>query len=161
MTTCTKCGAHITNIILIDGLPYGSDCAETVLGIKQLPSWFKGGDWDKAKAENDKFQLERAEQFKLVREYTRKHWNDFMRLSIALKKARSYDNVWEINFISSLSEQAGFNNLTSATEYSTMDEAEKNWKFYNGSFPYLYNDIKGLSALSDKQINIFERIENN
>jgi hypothetical protein len=159
-TCCTKCGTTIKNIILIGGKPYGTECAETVLGIKQLPSWFKGGDWDKAKAEQEKKTETLKVDFQNRREITRKNWADFIRLSKAQLSARRRNNDWEANFISSLKGQCGFYTLTvEGCKFETMEDAEKHWNSAFGTFPYLSKEIKGISALSEKQINLLEKIE--
>ncbi len=157
---CTKCGTSIKNVIIINGKPYGTECATTVLGIKQLPSWFKGGDWDKAKIEQDANQNKIRADFEQRKIITSKHWNDFIRLSKASLKARREDNEWAVNFIDSIKGQAGFYTLTvEGCVFDTMESAEIGWKDYMGTFPYLQNEIKGLSGLSQKQIEILEKIE--
>ncbi len=158
---CTKCGTSIKNVIIIDGKPYGTECATTVLGIKQLPSWFKGGDWNKAKSEQETKESQNKIDFEQRRIITSKNWADFIRLSKASLVARKRDNDFEINFIDSIKSQAGFFTLTSeGYKFDTMEEAEKGWKEYMGSFPYLGAEIKGISGLSEKQIDILEKIEN-
>ncbi len=158
---CTKCGTSIKNVIIINGKPYGTECASAILGIKQLPTWFKGGDWDKAKLEQDALDEKNRIAFQEAKIITSKNWNDFIRLSKASVKARNRDNDWEINFINSLSEQAGFYTLTvGGCKFETMEEAEKGWFDGLGSFPYLYSEIKGIDGLSQKQIELLEKIEN-
>lgn len=145
---------------MIDNKPYGTECATTVLGIKQLPSWFKGGDWNKAKLEYDKQAEKNRLHLEERRRITAKHWPDFIRLSKAHLKARVNDNDWGTGFIESIKSQAGFYTLTvEGCKFATMEEAEKGWNAAFGSFPYLERDIKGIAGLSDKQINILERIE--
>lgn len=159
-TQCAKCGTVIKNIIIINNLPYGTECATTILGIKQLPSWFKGGDWDTAKLEHDKHMEQLNNDFERRRAITTKHWDNFIRLSRAMKGARVRGNQWEQNFISSIKTQAGFYTLTSeGCHFDTMEQAENGWKEYMGGFPYLTNDINGIAALSSKQLDILERIE--
>lgn len=159
---CSRCGAGLINIVIIDGKVYGTECAASVLGLKELPSWFKGGDWTKASEEHRKDEEQRAEEFKIVRERTSKYWSEFIRLSKAYYNARVRGNEFGTSFISSISQQAGFPNLAceKTSFFETFEEAEKNWNMnYMGSFPYIYRDIKGLSGLSAKQISLLEKIE--
>lgn len=157
---CSKCGTVIKNVIMIQGKPYGTECATTVLGIKQLPSWFKGGDWDKAKLDNEALNEQNKIDFEQRRLITSKNWNDFIRLSKASLSARKRGNDFETNFIDSIKSQAGFYTLTvEGCVFDTMEDAEKGWKGYMGTFPYLAREIKGISGLSDRQIQLLEKIE--
>lgn len=160
MTQCSKCGTPIKNVIMIDGKPYGTECATNVLGINQLPSWFKGGDWNEAKLVYEAKAKENAIEFSERKNITSKHWADFIRLSRALRSARKRDNQWEANFIESIKTQAGFYTLTNeGCKFDTMEEAELGWNGSMGSFPYLVREIKGLAGLSEKQIQLLEKIE--
>lgn len=159
-TSCTKCGTKIKNVILIGGKPYGTECATTVLGIKQLPSWFKSGDWDKAKLEHDKHETKNHVNFQTRRDITRNNWADFIRLSKASLKARRNGNEWAFNFIESITKQVGFYTLTvEGCKFKTMEDAELGWNETMGSFPYLEREIKGIAELSEKQVEILEKIE--
>lgn len=160
-TLCYKCSTPIKNIIIIDGKPYGSECATHILGINQLPFWFKGGDWNDAKMLYEANAKEEVIKFNESKKITSKHWADFVRLSMAYKNARRRSNDWEMNFIWSIKDQAGFYTLVEEVcNFETMEEAELGWKSYMGSFPYLMTEIKGIAGLSDKQIQLLEKIEN-
>lgn len=160
-TQCCKCGTQIMNVITIDGKPYGTECATNILGIEQLPLWFKGGDWNSAKLAHDENERNQINELKNRKEITSKYWTDFIRLSRALRKARNKGNDWEVKFINNISSQCGFYTLINeGCEFDTMEEAEIGWKPYMGTFPYLVCDIKGICGLSDRQIEILEKIEN-
>ena len=159
---CSMCGVTIKNIVTIDGKSYGTDCATKVLGINNLPSWFKGGDWDSAKLDYDMLYKKRVEDFKLVKQRTSKHWSEYIRLSKALHSASVRGNDWEVSFITSISNQTGLPNLIGreGLKFETMEDAELGWNTsYFGSFPYIERDISGINGLSQKQIDILERIE--
>lgn len=157
---CYKCGTSIKNVITINGKHYGTECATGILGIKQLPNWFKGGDWDKAKLEKDAFDNKNRQKFEERRLITAKNWGDFIRLSKASLSARRRSNDFEINFIDSIRSQSGFYTLTiEGCVFDTMEDAEKGWKSYMGSFPYLEQEINGISGLSERQIELLEKIE--
>jgi len=72
-TTCSNCGQVIENVIIIKGKPYGNTCGARLLGFKEFPTWFKGGDWDMAHKAHIKSQEEQSQYFERRREITRKH----------------------------------------------------------------------------------------
>jgi hypothetical protein len=166
MTTfCTTCSQEIANVIIIEGKPYGTTCAEAIIGGK-LPHWFKGGNWDTAKNQKDKDHLRQVAEYSSLVELARKAWGDFYRLSMALRKARNRGNDWEQSFIQNIATQCGYMNLF-CNNYYTPDydesEAIHNKKTSNGSWDYYLigkHNPKGIAALSSKQLDILEKIEN-
>lgn len=93
---------------------------------------------------------------------TEKHWPFLVEMSAAFKKARMYGSDWEINFCSDLikkvvGQQVGW--FQSAYKYKNYRDAKKLWNTnVYGSFPSLKEEPKGLSVLSEKQLEIFKRI---
>ena len=145
---------------MIQGKGYGTECATKVLGISQMPTWFKGGDWDSAKSLHDANQAKQIMEFELRKEYTKDSWSDFVRLSNAKKAAYRNGDDWGLNFIDSIASKLGFLNLTSeGCKFKTFEEAQIGWKEYMGSFPYLYRKCSAIVELSEKQIALFEKIE--
>lgn len=160
METCSKCGTAIKNVVMIHGKGYGTECATKVLGISQMPTWFKGGDWDSAKSLHDANQAKQIMEFELRKEYTKDSWSDFVRLSNAKKAAYRNGDDWGLNFIDSIASKLGFLNLTSeGCKFKTFEEAQIGWKEYMGSFPYLYRKCSAIVELSENQIALFEKIE--
>ena len=151
MTQCTKCGTPIKNIIMIEGKPYGTECATTVLGIRQLPSWFKGGDWNKAKAKYDLDAKKYATDLENALSKMNEYWDEWQMLSKIATRAYRMDNDWLHNFIVSIIEQLGYPNYLPTNDFKTASEAFANWKPYDGSFPVLYHQPRRISDLSEKQ----------
>jgi hypothetical protein len=164
-TYCTTCSQEIANVVMIKGKPYGTTCAENLIGEK-LPSWFTSGDWDAAKKQKDEDHLRQVAEYSALVELARKAWGDFYRLSMALRKARNRGNDWEQSFIQSITTQCGYMNLICENYYTPdYDESEAihNLRTSGGSWNYYLigkHDPKGIAALSSKQLEILERIEN-
>lgn len=154
---CSRCGQAIKNIIMIDGKPYGTECATTVLGINQLPSWFKGGDWNKAKIRHETEQANQVEKFSSMKDITDRNWSEWVKISKAEKRAYREGNDWAYKFISSCREQLGYFTCLASTKFATMKEAEEGWEPSSGSFPYLYHEPKSISELSPKQQSILNK----
>jgi hypothetical protein len=149
MTQCTKCSAHIKNVIIIDNQPYGTECATTVLGINSLPYWFKGGNWNEAK---DKYDADCVNQKQSQKETLLKmdeYWGEWVMLSKISRRAYSMQNDWLYSFMTSIINQLGYPNALVTTEFNTATEAFDNWKPYNGTFPMIYNQPKRISELSE------------
>lgn len=157
-STCTNCSASIKNVVIIQGKPYGTTCAEKILG-KSLPKNFSG-DYDKYEKEQKIKHEESVSEFNKVKGRTRKYWNQIVRLNSALI---SCSNDWERNFVSSIAGQAGLPLIYTPAEYikETMDQTytEENWPASAGSYHYIYREPKGLDNLSVRQLEILERIE--
>jgi hypothetical protein len=159
--TCTNCQAHIKNIVMIDGKTYGTTCAEGILGTR-LPKGFSGDYNAYAKKESVKHESQVAE-FNMRKELTRKYWNDVIKVSKAMLNARRNGNSWEENFVSSIVDQSELFILyiPKKNMLDTMDETyeESNWKpAGGGTRHYFYNEPKGLDSLSERQIEILDRI---
>jgi hypothetical protein len=154
MTNCSKCGQVINEVVIINGKPFGTTCAQVELGIKQFPTWFKGGDWDKAKADYDANAAKQAVEHDERRVITSKAWAEWQALSIAKKDAYAKGNDWLVSFFSSIMEQLGYYTYIAETKWDTMEDAEKGWQSASGSFPYLNNEPKKIETLSQKQQNI-------
>jgi hypothetical protein len=152
-TFCSNCGQLIKNIVTISGKPYGTKCAEKILGVN-LPHSFSGS-WEKHLKE----QEERKNLFEQEKEITRKNWGLLQDFSKALKNANNRFNNWERGFIHSISNQVfgGTVNFEGCHNFEKMEDAVCNWKDYQGSFPYLN---KEPHELTPKQKSIFERILN-
>lgn len=157
MTTCSTCGQVINEVVIINGKPYGTTCAQNILGIREFPSWFKGGDWDKAKTERDILDAKNADDFSTRKEITAKFWKEWSLLSKAHLQARVNNNDWAVNFLSSIIHQLGYFTILAQPNFDTMEDAEKGWKETSGSFPYLYNTPKHIEELSPKQQQLIEK----
>jgi hypothetical protein len=157
MTQCTKCLAHIKNVIIIDNKPYGTECATTVLGIKRLPYWFVGGDWDKAKVKHDlDVTTSKNNTVKKLNEMD-SYWNEWVSLSKAAHKAYRNNNEWVYDFITSIINQLGYPNTLSNTSFKSANEAFLSWRDCDGTFPLLGYTPKLISQLSDKQQQLINR----
>lgn len=161
MTTCTTCGQVINEVVIIDGLPYGTTCAENKLGIRQFPSWFKGGDWNKAKDDYDKGQAANKAIFENSRLITSRTWSEWVMLSKAFKREYAKQNDWAANFISSIIRQLGYPSTLAETKWQSMEDAEKNWSPASGTFLYLYNEPRKIDTLSPKQLSILDKFISN
>jgi|688.fasta_scaffold478376_1 hypothetical protein len=159
MTTCIKCGQSINEVILINGLPYGTTCAENILGIKQFPSWFKGGDWDEAQKQQNESQLKNAIEKDRVENITRGCWSEWVALSKISHKSYSMGNNFMIDFTESIINRLGYWGSISSSlcKYNTMDEAKINHKEWMGTFPQMYRVPMTIDSLSDKQLNILNK----
>ena len=157
MTTCTTCGQVINEVVIIEGKAYGTTCAQNELGIRQFPSWFSGGDWDKAKSERELLDTKNANDFATRKEITAMFWKEWSLLSSAHLQARRNNNDWAVNFISSIIHQLGYFTILAEPNFNTMEEAELGWKESSGSFPYLCNSPKRIEQLSPKQQSIIEK----
>ena len=157
MTNCTKCGAHIKNIIIIDNKPYGTECATTVLGIRKLPHWFKGGNWNKAKESYDTLVVDQKLALKRQMVMMDEYWGEWVLISRIYQRAHSCGNDWLVNFSKSILDQLGYGNSLNEFHYNSATEAYNNWKPYNGSFPFLYHRPKHIDELSPKQQELIRR----
>ena len=160
-STCKKCGAAIKNIVEINGKDYGTNCAETILGLK-LPKNFSG-DGQKYKKEielqKQKFVKESANLLHL----TEKGWNINQLLTEAASKA---GNDWEKRFVRSVAGQVGatillhvVNHVASLNYFDVKNDWNED---FMGSFPFRNYDLNDrYKKLSSKQIDILKRILNN
>lgn len=159
MNTCTKCGQIINEVVLIDGLPYGTTCAENKLGIRQFPSWFKGGDWNEAKFQHEKTQENLKVEFQKRRKITSDNWQEWLSLSRLYHVSYRNGNNYMADFTSSILSRLGyFGSLGSEiSKFNTMEDAEANYKEYMGTFPYLQRHPQRIESLSLKQLNILNK----
>jgi hypothetical protein len=159
MTNCIECGQSIKDVVIINGLPYGTTCAEKKLGIKQFPSWFNGGDWDEAKKKQDASQLNNAIEQDRVENITRECWSEWVALSKIYHKSYAMRNDFMTNFSESIISRLGYFNPISKSlcEYGTMDEARKNYMPHMGTFPHMHKAPQQIESLSVKQLNILHK----
>lgn len=161
---CARCGAGIKNIVEIGGKTYGTECATVILGIREMPAWFNGGSWEKAKEKWEKEQAKREEEEKLRKAKDVELWDDivlFSALEYEARKATQGQGDWDSAFIESTAHQAGIHIHPSIglNRWKTRDEAEKEWSRADGSFfNFTWLDSKGLSGLSAKQRAIIEKL---
>jgi hypothetical protein len=156
-STCSTCGQVINEVIFISGKPYGTTCAERVLGIKNLPSWFKGGNWDEAKIKHEKSQEEMNMVFDLAKKNTSEFWGEWLKISKVYHEARKNGNEWVASFAYSVCGQLGYYSVLPTVEFKTMEEASENWKPYLGTFPILHKKPKSITSLSHKQLSIISK----
>ena len=155
MFNCNKCGQSVKdeNGVMISGKWYGRDCAATMMGLNQFPTWFKGGDYDKAKADYEANQIKLANQLNDDLVITEAYYSEWYELSIAYKNARRA-NEWSEKFINSLSKQLGYNELLSGAPSSDFNESKKYLIQYD---LLLRREPRRISTLSAKQLNILKQ----
>lgn len=157
MNTCTTCGQLINEVVTIAGLPYGTTCAEKILGVERLPSWFKGGDWDKAQQDHKQTLANNIESLNDQKSITSQAWEEWMALSIAYKREYANGNQWASDFLISVIHQLGYFTYIANTKWVTMEDAEINWAACDGSFPYLNKQPRKIDSLSEKQRSIISK----
>ena len=150
---CTKCNAHIVNIVMIGGKPYGQDCAMFILGIPKLPAWFSVGDWDKAK---EKHESEQAD-FKAIADgrinSLRENWDFIKRFSIAFVRARREDNFFAIKFLADMAIRHGIQFAKeTAHEYDSFEDFIA--KERKNGWPEMFKS----PVLSEKQLSLLEKM---
>ena len=149
MGVCSNCGRHIKNIVTINGKPYGTECAQYILGQK-LPKGFTG-NYDDYKVEMDAQVLSALESKRRVAE----NWNEIWALNRILLDMRYQGNDWAVQFINSVIKQLGYHDgFSGAKRHRTYDEAVENWGQADGSFPHLYKDPRKIESLSPKQVDL-------
>lgn len=152
---CERCGQVINEVVVIDNKSYGTTCALTVLGIRDFPHWFKGGDYSKAKLKNDEYLKKLEEDIKIREEITRDTWEERRLISIALYREYSKnDNSWLYKFLTSICEQLNIRLIAyEVTNFETYDEAKNNWSNAYGDISSLLasKETKQISDLSSKQ----------
>lgn len=156
MTTCTTCGQLITEIVTINGKPYGTTCALDVLGLEKFPAWFKGGDFNQSKKKYDNEMQSANERYQNAKNITKEYWSEWVRISKVYSYAHKTSNEWLLKFVESIQNQLGYYRLLTV-DFETMEQAEKNWKEAYGDFPYLYSAPKKIESLSAKQIQILNK----
>jgi hypothetical protein len=151
---CNRCGQSVKdeNAVSISGKFYGQDCASTILGMKSMPNWFKGGDYDKAK-EAHQVDIEKLNaEYERKKQLTADYYEEWYKLSYLLDCARHSNNEWLANFVSSVINQLGyFNSLA----YMDADTFEKYLKCAYCTL--LHNEPRRISSLSPKQLNILNK----
>ena len=163
-STCSKCGASIKNVVTIGNKPFGTTCAEMVLGVR-LPQGFFGSyeelqkRQEAEKIRREKIAKENEKESIISNQLTNENWNVLRDFSKALRNARNNYNDWQIQFVYSVANQkfGGTVSFSTCSKYETMQEALENWNDdVNGSFPYLNRIVE----LSPKQQEIFDKILN-
>lgn len=162
MITCSRCGQSLQFPVFINSVPYGSDCAIKVMGLKEMPFWFNeksNEDFFVQKQKNEDLQKANKKSHSQSVEFTKSGWNDYYLLSKIFVKFRYEKNDWGMNFISNIASQLGFRNCLQNEEclFQTYEDAIKNWKEYMGRFPYLHNRPKSIKDLSPKQQDIINK----
>lgn len=152
--TCTKCGASIKYIVTIGGVSYGTKCAETILG-HGLPKNYSGSiedyqAWKKKQKEiderrNAEMVAKHKELQKKRKKWFKKYTDDVKKLHLAFCRA---SNDWECDFVCSIANQIDLPVLGSMREWEMK------------YFQYQQYEPRGLAALSEKQMAIFNRILN-
>lgn len=110
---CSRCGQAVKheNLILIYGKYYGPDCAERVLGVKQIPSWFRGGDWAEAKAKHEVDMEALIKDANERRQSMRENWDFVKKFSEAYHRERKYlestGKEWSVNFMADMARKHG------------------------------------------------------
>ena len=145
---CSRCGQVIKNVAIIDGKPYGLDCAATILGLKEIPVWFKGGDYDTQKIDFDKKQAKYKKEFEDAKARIIEFWDDCK----TLNKIYNKGNNWVKDFVLSISKQLGLNCI-GVTYYDTAEEHIKKTKYLSMSWRPQTN-ARHINTLSEKQLNI-------
>lgn len=153
--TCTTCGQTINEIVIIGGLPYGTTCALHKMGLKQFPSWFKGGDWDKAEKEHESARLNNAKKFAESRALTAEFWSEWHKLSTIKQEAYKKNNGWLYEFMDSVICQLGYTSSL-CNMPSTLEEAE-NDSYHKNCIVYIHQKPKRISELSAKQLAIINK----
>ena len=108
MQYCTTCCQAINEVVIIQGLPYGTTCALNKLGLREFPSWFKTGEWDKAKLSNDELFEKNRIEFVNTMSITNECWGEWCLLSKAHFEQRGLQDKWAEDFIYSISRQLGY-----------------------------------------------------
>lgn len=160
MTTCTTCAQIINEVVTIDGLPYGTTCAQNKLGIRQFPSWFKGGDWNRAKKQHDADQARWAAAHTAAEKITADCWEEWTLLSRAHLRLRRASNDWAVEFVSSIIDQLGYYMVLTEnwTGYATMEEAKKKYNAtVHATFPYMFQAPRKIADLSPKQRTLLKK----
>jgi hypothetical protein len=149
MNYCTICGQQINEVIIIEKLPYGTTCALNKLGLREFPSWFKYGNWDKAKLSNDQLVENNRIDFENTMFITNESWVEWCLLSKAHFEQRGLENNWAQDFIYSISRQLGYGMFLDHTQF-------KNNTWIKGC-PTISKLPKKISQLSDKQKQILNK----
>lgn len=155
---CCKCGSGLKYPVTIGNKVYGSTCASKHLGINKIPDQWTGNydDLKKAKAamkeERDaKSKILRAEWTKKkaqINEWIEKYRPHAQRLHDAFCKAQG---SWEQSFVVSISRQSGLPILGDMRLWGEGQYKYDGWDC----------EPRGLGELSDKQLEILNRIAKN
>lgn len=131
MNTCTHCGQVINEVITIKGKPYGTTCGARLLGFIDFPTWFRGGDWDKAKIDHEAQQARLHADYAARLESIRQNWDFIKRFSIVYRHARLNENEFESKFLSDMACRYGIQfSKESAYQYDSFEDyakAEQSW----------------------------------
>jgi hypothetical protein len=143
MQYCTTCSQAINEVVIIQGLPYGTTCALNKLGLREFPSWFKFGDWDKAKLSNDELLEKNHIDFENTMLITNECWAEWCLLSKAHFEQRVFQDKWAEDFIYSISRQLGYGMFLDQIQF-------KNNTWVKGC-PTISKIPKKITDLSPKQ----------
>ena len=143
MQYCTTCSQAINEVVIIQGLPYGTTCALNKLGLREFPSWFKVGDWDKAKLSNDELLEKNRIDFENTMLITNECWAEWCLLSKAHFEQRVFQDKWAEDFIYSISRQLGYGMFLDQIQF-------KNNTWVKGC-PTISKIPKKITDLSPKQ----------
>jgi hypothetical protein len=143
MQYCTTCSQAINEVVMIQGLPYGTTCALNKLGLREFPSWFKVGDWDKAKLSNDELLEKNHIDFENTMNITNECWAEWCLLSKAHFEQRVFQDKWAEDFIYSISRQLGYGMFLDQIQF-------KNNTWVKGC-PTISKMPKKITDLSPKQ----------
>jgi hypothetical protein len=149
MNYCTTCGQQINDVVIIQGLPYGTTCALNKLGLREFPSWFKVGNWDKAKLSNEELQEKNRLDFENTMRITNECWSEWCALSKAHFEQRGFEDKWAEDFIYSISRQLGYGMFLDHSQF-------KNNTWIKGC-PTISKNPKTIDTLSLKQKSILFR----
>lgn len=159
MTHCVACGQFIQNVVIIEGLPYGTTCALNKLGLREFPSWFRGeGDWSLMKAKHEAHMKVLAEGLRTQREVTSRAWPEWLAISRVHVKARRSGNDWLADFTWSIANQLGYHTVlpSNLVGFDNFEEAEKSREGMH-DFPYIYQSPGSIESLSPKQLQILRK----
>lgn len=149
MQNCTICNQAINEVVIIQGLPYGTTCALNKLGLREFPSWFKFGDWEKAKLSNEELQEKNRLDFENTMRITNECWEEWCELSKAHFEQRGLENKWAEDFIYSISRQLGYGMFLCHSQFKN-----NNWVI---GCPTMVKTPKRIADLSSKQQDILQK----
>lgn len=153
--TCTRCGQSVKdeNAVRINGKFYGQDCAANLMGMKSLPQWFKGGDYDKANAKHQENVEKLNAEYERRKALTAEYYQEWYKLTRFFNYANESDNEWLYNFAISILSQLGYDNIISYPNADTFD------KYMDCGYGHdlLNNEPRRISTLSPKQQAILNK----
>lgn len=151
---CSRCGADVKdeNGVLISGKYYGRDCAATILGLNELPIWFKAGDWEAELQTRNKIDESLRQQRAEREEKMASKWPLIHSVSVAYQKARRSENEWEISFLQNVATRLG---MQFCKETAYLYESFHDFIKCSNNYP---DDIQDISVLSEKQKSLLSKL---